>query len=59
MSVIVPLLRPHRGYDPRLRELVCLTGDVFIARDCGVPRSTYNDWKNGKFKVYASASTWA
>ena len=25
MSVVVPLLRPRRGYDPRLRELVYLT----------------------------------
>ena len=40
----------NRSYDPRLRELVFYTGDVSIARDCGVPRSTYNDWKNGKFQ---------
>jgi hypothetical protein len=50
MSVVVPFLRPHRGYDPPLRDLVYLTGDVSIARDCGVPRSTYNDWKHGKFQ---------
>jgi hypothetical protein len=50
MICLSPFLRPHRGYDPRLRELVFHTGDVSIARDCGVPRSTSKDWKIGKFQ---------
>lgn len=50
MSVLSPHLRSHKVYDPRLRDLVFRTGDVSIARDCGVPRSTCNDWKNGKFR---------
>ena len=48
-AVSLPNLRCHQVYDPRLRELVFHTGDVSIAQDCGVPRSTCNDWKNGKF----------
>ena len=54
MSGVVPHLRPHRDYDPRLRELVFQTGHVSIARDCDVPRSTYNEWKKGKFHVVST-----
>jgi len=32
--------RPQRRYDHRLRDLVRRTGDVTIATDLGVPRST-------------------
>jgi hypothetical protein len=50
MSVVsLPAVRCHKVYDPRLRDLVFRTGDVSFAKDCGVPRSTCNDWKNGKF----------
>jgi transposase InsO family protein len=37
-------LRPQRRYDHRLRELVQRTGDVTIATDLGVPRSTARGW---------------
>ena len=37
-------LRRQRRYDHRLRELVHLTGDVTIATDVGVPRSTARGW---------------
>ena len=47
-------VRSHQVYDHRLRDLVFHTGDVAIARDCGVPRSTCNDWKNGKFRGVVS-----
>jgi hypothetical protein len=36
--------RPQRRYDHRLRELVQRTGDVTIATDLGVPRSTAPGW---------------
>ena len=36
--------RRQRRYDHRLRELVHRTGDVTIATDVGVPRSTARDW---------------
>ena len=50
MPFLCPTARPHNVYDPRRRDLVSRTGDVTIADDCGVPRSTSNDWKNGKFR---------
>jgi putative transposase len=50
MPLLCPPPRPQNVYDPRLRDLVLCTGDVTIAHDCGVPRSTRNDWKNGKFR---------
>jgi transposase InsO family protein len=36
--------RPQRRYDHRLRELVRDTGNVTIATDLGVPRSTARGW---------------
>ena len=36
--------RPQQRYDHRLRELVQPTGDVTIATDLGVPRSTARGW---------------
>ena len=36
--------RPQHCYDHRLRELVQRTGDVTIATDLGVPRSTARGW---------------
>ena len=36
-----------RIYDHRLREYVRTTGDVKLAQDLDVPRSTINDWLNG------------
>jgi hypothetical protein len=36
--------RPQRRYDHRLRDLVHNTGDVAIATDLGVPRSTARGW---------------
>jgi hypothetical protein len=35
---------PQRRYDHRLRDLVQRTGDVTIATDLGVPRSTARGW---------------
>jgi hypothetical protein len=32
--------RPQQRYDHRLRDLVRQTGDVTLATDLGVPRST-------------------
>ena len=50
MSIAIHAVRSHKLYDPRLRDLVFHTGDVSIARDCGVPRSTRSDWKSGRFR---------
>ena len=36
--------RPQQRYDHRLRDLVRGTGDVTIAKDLGVPRSTARGW---------------
>jgi putative transposase len=36
--------RPQRRYDHRLRDLVQRTGDLIIATDRGVPRSTARGW---------------
>ena len=39
--MIVPMtVRPQQRYDHRLRHLIQRTGDVTIATDLGVPRST-------------------
>src|SRR5262245_48379799 len=37
-------VRPQQRYDHRLRDLVYRTGDVTLARDLGVPRSTARGW---------------
>jgi hypothetical protein len=36
--------RPQKRYDHRLRELVQRTGDLTIATELGVPRSTARGW---------------
>ena len=36
--------RPQQRYDHRLRELVQRTGDLTIAADLGIPRSTARGW---------------
>src|SRR6516162_4974540 len=36
--------RPQKRYDHRLRELVRRTGDLTIATELGVPRSTARGW---------------
>ena len=36
--------RPQRRYDHRLRDLVQRTGDLTLATDLGVPRSTARGW---------------
>ena len=36
--------RPQQRYDHRLRELVQRTGDLTIATDLGIPRSTARGW---------------
>ena len=45
--MIVPMpttARPQQRYDHRLRHLVQRTGDVTVATDLGVPRSTARGW---------------
>jgi hypothetical protein len=44
--MIIPMTttRPQQRYDHRLRDLVQGTGDVTIATDLGVPRSTARGW---------------
>jgi hypothetical protein len=46
--------RPQQRYDHRLRELVRGTGDVTIATDIGIPRSTARDWLREAPKVVVS-----
>ncbi len=40
--------RRQRTYDHRLRELVHTTGDLTIATEIGVPRSTAAGWIRGE-----------
>jgi hypothetical protein len=44
-------VRPQQRYDDRLRELVQRTGDVTIATDRGVPRSTARGWLGSALTV--------
>src|SRR5687767_8936799 len=46
--------RPQHHYDHRLRDLVQRTGDVTIATDLGVPRSTARGWLGKAPKVVVS-----
>ena len=39
--------RPQQRYDHRLRDLVQRTGDLTIATNLGVPRSTARRWLGG------------
>jgi len=45
--MIIPMpttARPQQRYDHRLRSFVQRTGDVTVATDLGVPRSTARGW---------------
>jgi hypothetical protein len=45
MITLMPTtVRPHQRYDHRLLHLVQPTGDVTVATDLGVPRSTARRW---------------
>ena len=44
ITVMPTTARPQQRYDHRLRHLVHRTGDVTIATDLGVPRSTARGW---------------
>ena len=46
--------RPQRRYDHRLRDLVQRTGDLTIATDLGVPRSTARGWLDAAPRVVVS-----
>ena len=55
--MIVPMTtmgRPQQRYDHRLRDLVQGTGDVTIATDLGVPRSTARGWRGQAPKIVVS-----
>jgi len=45
------IARSQQCYDHRLRNLVQLTGDVTVATDLGVPRSTARGWLGETAKV--------
>jgi putative transposase len=54
---IIPMTttgRHQRRYDHRLRDLVQATGDVTIATNLGVPRSTARGWLREKLKGVVS-----
>ena len=46
--------RPQQRYDHRLRDLVQRTGDLTIATDLGVPRSTARGWLRAKPTIVVS-----
>jgi hypothetical protein len=46
--------RRQRRYDHRLRDLVQRTGDLTIATDLGVPRSTARGWLRAAPRVVVS-----
>ena len=55
--MIIPMTttgRLQQRYDHRLRDLVQGTGDVTIATDLGVPRSTARGWRSKAPKVVVS-----
>jgi hypothetical protein len=55
--MIIPMTttaRPQQRYDHRLRHLVQRTGDVTLATDFGVPRSTAREWLGKDPKVVVS-----
>src|SRR5204862_7890882 len=55
--MIIPMTttaRPQQRYDHRLRNLVQRTGNVTIATDLGVPRSTARGWLGNAPKVVVS-----
>jgi putative transposase len=47
-------VRPQQRYDHRLRDLVHRTGDVNLATDLGVPRSTARGWLGAPATVVVS-----
>src|SRR5216117_4139112 len=47
-------VRPQQRYDHRLRDLVYRTGDVALATDLGVPRSTARRWLGAPATVVVS-----
>src|SRR6516165_3730391 len=46
--------RPQQRYDHRLRDLVRGSGDVTIATNLGVPRSTARSWRGKAPKIVVS-----
>jgi putative transposase len=44
MIIRMTTSRPQRRYDHRLRDLIQRTGDLTLATDLGVPRSTARGW---------------
>jgi len=56
--MIIPMTttgrRQLQRYDDRLRDLVQRTGDVTIATELGVPRSTARGWLGDAQKVVVS-----
>jgi hypothetical protein len=55
--MIIPMTttgRLQQRYDHRLQDLVHSTGDVTIATDLGVPRSTARGWLGKAPKVVVS-----
>jgi hypothetical protein len=49
--MIIRMARLQQRYDHRLRDLVQRTGDVTIATDLGIPRSTARGWLDKAPKV--------
>ena len=47
-------VRPQQRYDHRLRDLVYRSGDVTLATDLSVPRSTARGWLGGPATVVVS-----
>ena len=54
ISPMTSTARPQQRYDHRLRDLVHRTGDVTIATDLGVPRSTARGWLRTAAEVVVS-----
>ena len=49
--IVLMTVRPQQRYDHRLRDLIQRTGDVTIATDLGVSRSTARGWLGQTPKV--------
>ena len=50
-------LSGRKVYDPRIRDLVCATGNPDLFPELKIPKSTLRGWINGEFKTVVGAGS--